>query len=243
MAKATEQFDQGLMLVMSEKEPGRAAGNLIRDRIVDGVVLSAITFGEPWTERLIDSGMPTVLMGEHPERTGGASVVLENMCAAEQLVGHMLDTGCRRVGMVLGPAGRTDAQDRRKGHEAAHRARGLEPDPQLCVPGNFDVASGHRGAHELLDRGVDAIFAANDMAAYGVLEACAERGVDVPSEVSVAGFDGATEKWAHHDLTTLVQPYDALAFSAVEMLVAQTPAEIILEGSVHIGNTTRPVAS
>ncbi len=240
LAKAAEDLDHGLLLVMSEREPGRAVDNLIRDRIVDGVLVSSMVFGEPWAEQLLDSDMTTVLIGGHPTRTDLGCVQVENVTSTKLLISHLFDTGCERIGMITGPAGRVDDNGRRAGFEAAHEDRGVAVDPALIIDGDYQRPTGYRGAVALLERGVDAIFAGNDNAAFGVLEACADQGVSVPNEVSVVGFDGASEAQPYpHELTTVVQPYDALARTTLEMVVDSRVDAELLPGHLRFGTTTR----
>ena len=240
MAKAAEDLDHGLLLVMSEREPARAVNNLMRDQIVDGVLVSSVVFGQPWAEALLDSDMPTVLVGAHPRRPDLPCVQIENATCTQLLISHLFDTGCRRIGMITGPPGRVDADERRRGFEAAHAQRGIAHDPGLVIVGDYRRATGYRATNLLLDQKVDAIFAANDNSAYGAIDACADRGVAVPDDVSIVGFDGASE--AHetaYDLTTVVQPYDALARAALSLAAESRVAHERIPGELRFGTTTR----
>jgi len=78
MASAADQHDEGLMLLMGGKEPGRAVANLLRDGLVDGVVVSSVASGEPWVEELLDAKIKTVMFGSHPTRTDLPKIEVEN---------------------------------------------------------------------------------------------------------------------------------------------------------------------
>jgi LacI family transcriptional regulator len=160
--------------------------------------------------RLAGSGTRIVLCGRPPlplaEAVPGiTTVAFDNRGGARRLTEHLLSLGHRRIGCVSGPAGRSTTRHRLEGHQAALAAHGLTLDapyrtsaaapserPGLpVVHGGYDRASGYDGALELLrrDPAVTAIVAANDTAALGVCAALRDRGLSVPGDVSVAGFD------------------------------------------------------
>lgn len=240
MAKAAEELDHGLLLVMSRNEPARAVNNLIYDRIVDGVVISSVVYREPWAERLMEAPLPSVLIGRHPERTDLPTVETENLEPAAAITTHLIDTGCTRIGLIEGPPDRSDAQDRYAGFEAGHERRGRVVDEDLVVAGDFSADAGYEGAKQLIERGVDGIFALNDLSAMGVLAACDELGRRVPDDISVAGFDGSLGvQDRRHDLTTVVQPFDSIARSAIQLLLDPGPGIVAVEPEIKFGTTTR----
>lgn len=176
----------------------RAAGVILTGSAVEGSSHSAAVAGK--LSRLAADGTRIVLCGRPPlaattrdeaERTV-TTLAFDNRGGAERLTGHLVDLGHRRIGYAAGPAERTTTRDRLEGHRAALTARGLAEDSgRLVAHGTYDRPSGHRAALELLDRAPDltAIVAANDTIALGVCAALRERGLRVPGDVSVAGFD------------------------------------------------------
>ncbi|MGP4113566.1 LacI family DNA-binding transcriptional regulator [Streptomyces sp. 4N509B] len=123
---------------------------------------------------------------------GPVAVTFDNRGGARQLTAHLLTLGHRRLGYLGGPAARTTTRHRLEGHRAALAEAGLAGDAErLTVHGHYDRASGYDGALELLRREPDltAIVAANDTVALGVCAALRERGVRIPQDVSVTGFD------------------------------------------------------
>jgi LacI family transcriptional regulator, galactose operon repressor len=130
--------------------------------------------------------------GDEPPLPGPPAVTFDNRGGALQLTAHLLSLGHRRLGYLAGPAARTTTRHRLEGHRAALAEAGLAGDAErLTVYGRYDRASGQEGALELLRRepGLTAIVAANDTVALGACAALRERGVRVPHEVSVTGFD------------------------------------------------------
>jgi LacI family transcriptional regulator len=155
--------------------------------------------------RLASSGTRIVLCGRPPlpgPAPGITTLTFDNHGGARRLTEHLLSLGHRRIGCVAGPIERSTTRHRLEGHFAALAARGLAPRPddgadladlpgQPVVHGGYDRASGYDGALELLrkDPSVTAIVAANDAAALGVCAALRDRGLSVPGDISVAGFD------------------------------------------------------
>ncbi|MEU3078505.1 LacI family DNA-binding transcriptional regulator [Streptomyces laurentii] len=148
--------------------------------------------------RLAEAGTRVVLCGRPPlgdaaePDAGGpsfATLAFDNRAGARRLTGHLLALGHRRIGYVAGPADRTTTRHRLEGHRAALRAAGIAEGPTAHGP--YDRASGYRATLELLASEPDltAIVAANDTVALGVCAALRERGLDIPGDVSVAGFD------------------------------------------------------
>ncbi|MBA0049687.1 LacI family transcriptional regulator [Streptomyces sp. AJS327] len=132
---------------------------------------------------------------EGPGGTGSGVVTLEfdNRGGAQALTEHLLELGHRRIGYLAGPEGRTTTRHRLEGHlRALHGGRGRPGDlPPPVAHCGYDRASGYQGARELLGAapGLTAIAAANDAVALGARAALRERGLRVPEDVSVAGFD------------------------------------------------------
>ncbi|MFC7220107.1 LacI family DNA-binding transcriptional regulator [Streptomyces polyrhachis] len=145
--------------------------------------------------RLAANGTRVVLCGRPAAfAPPGTALTLEfdNTGGARALTEHLIALGHRRIGYVAGPADRTTTRHRLDGHRAALAAHGLDGDAgRLTVHGPYDRGSGHAGALELLRREPEltAIVGANDTVALGVGAALRERGLSVPGDVSVAGFD------------------------------------------------------
>ncbi|WP_103503034.1 MULTISPECIES: LacI family DNA-binding transcriptional regulator [unclassified Streptomyces] len=133
--------------------------------------------------------------GEPDDGDGTArpvTVPLDNEGGARALTEHLLALGHRRIGYLAGPDHRSTTRHRLAGHRAALADAGLEPPPErLVLHGPFDRDTGYSGALRLLEEepGLTAIAAANDTVALGVCAALRDRGLRVPEDVSVTGFD------------------------------------------------------
>ncbi|KAA6221801.1 LacI family transcriptional regulator [Streptomyces albofaciens JCM 4342] len=119
------------------------------------------------------------------------TLAFDNRGGAQRLTEHLISLGHQRIGYVAGPVGRTTTRHRLEGHRAALAAHGI-PDPaHRTVHGAYDRAVGYDAALELLrrDSTLTAVIAANDTAALGVCAALRDRGLRIPGDISVAGFD------------------------------------------------------
>jgi LacI family transcriptional regulator len=188
----------------------------------DGVILAPPVCENPAVlATLRASGTPCVLIAPgHPR--GFAHVRMDDMRAAEEITGLMVDLGHTRVGFVRGKA-ESASERRQAGYERALRARGLAVDPALVMPGRFEFDSGFEAGRQLLSvvPRPTAIFAANDEMALGVIAAAQRAGLTVPGDLSVAGFDdsrAASLVWP--SLTTVRQPLVEMADAAVDMLIS-----------------------
>ncbi len=127
------------------------------------------------------------------------------MHAADSITTHLIQIGRARIGHITGTRGTVAGEDRIVGYCRAMERAGL-PTTDLLVDGDFNAPSGVAGAEALLAQHCDAIFCANDSTAMGALETIRARGLDVPGDVALAGFDDL-DFAAHLDppLTTVRQ--------------------------------------
>jgi len=97
VTNAADAHDEGLMLINDAVAPSEKIQNVLRDGLVDGVIVSIVALGESWVEELLDAKVPAVLVGAHPRRSDVCVVDVANRGPVKTLVGHMLDSGCERV--------------------------------------------------------------------------------------------------------------------------------------------------
>jgi LacI family transcriptional regulator len=170
------------------------------------------------------AGLPLVLI--HQSSPAGSNipcVTVENKAASRKLVEHLIVTHQRRrIVLLRGPDGNEDARWRELGYREALAAHNLALDPQLVGAGDFERAVARATIEGLLAAGVpfDAIFTGDDEAAVGVMLALEARGVRVPEEVSVAGFDDQRlATILHPPLTTVRAPTEQVGTEAARQLI------------------------
>ena len=207
-----------------------------RPTIVDALVFSPISV----TQEALDEAspaVPLVLLGEHLMASQRDRVAVDNVAASAEAVTHLVATGRRRIAAVGAKRGSTaaTAELRLAGYRQALAAAGIEVDPALEVATeHFSRAGGVRAVDALLDAGtdVDALFCFNDLLALGAIEALRQRGLAVPGDVAVVGFDDIEEgRHTDPDLTTVAPDLPALAGFAVERLLARLDEPGTTEGS------------
>ncbi len=167
-------------------------------------------------------GTPCVLISPG----GGAAlarVSMDDTAAAEEVGNLLVSLGHERIGFIEGAADQAAAGRRRRGFEKALKTHGLTLDPALHFHGSFTFESGVEAAHAMLSarHPPTAVFASNDDMALGVLAAAQRLGIQVPQDLSLAGFDdspAASLVWPA--LTTVRQPVGEMAGAAVQMLVS-----------------------
>jgi DNA-binding LacI/PurR family transcriptional regulator len=197
--------------------------------VMDGLILSPLALTAPDFADRTD-GTPLILLGEHVGETTLPHVTVDNTAAARAAVEHLLSLGRRRIAAIgaqhSGP--NETSVLRLDGYRAALAAAGIDLDPALVVPvDEYRRADGAAGARRLLDDGVafDAVFAFNDLLALGAMHVLSERGVIVPDDVAVIGFDDIEEaRYSTPALSSVAPDTRALARTAIELLDADPPA-------------------
>jgi LacI family transcriptional regulator len=197
-------------------------GGLIDETHVDGIILSSpVTDAPAALAELERRGIPFVRISPGTNHALTSSVFMDDLQAADDLTTHLINEGHRRIGFVMGHPNHMASDLRRDGYNRALDRAGIAYDPDLIRPGLFDFASGLAAAEALiaLPHPPTAIFASNDDMAAGVLSYAHRVGLDVPQDLSVAGFDDtdlASLVWP--PLTTIRQPTRALAYAGTGIL-------------------------
>ena len=208
-----------------------------------GAILLTMNPPQEHLDTLREAAFPLVVVD--PPRVGNSDCVsIGSTCFTGGLTAtqHLLSFGHRRIGHAGGPHSNDCSQARLAGHSSALRQAGIQLDESLITHGGFTYDAGRRAAHDLLDRAdrPTAIFAASDETALGVMEEARRRGIRVPEDLSIVGFDDTfLAARATPPLTTVAQPLVEMGRVAVRSLV-----QLIGEGAVatsHIELATRLV--
>jgi len=195
----------------------------------DGVVLVVSELPAETLDRLAATNVPVVLV----DRTGNSdprlpSVGAANWSGALSATEHLLEQGHRRIGMISGHPRLACSAERIDGYHAALRRAGIPVDPDLVLHGDFFPEGGRARAAQLLSLSEPptAIFAGSDLQALGVYEEARRRGLRVPDDLSVVGFDDLSiAQYATPPLTTVRQPHSEMAAEAVRMVLSMKSAD------------------
>ncbi|MYT24681.1 substrate-binding domain-containing protein [Streptomyces sp. SID7760] len=192
---------------------------------VDGALAFSLHTDDPLPAITRRVGMPTVYGGRpgwtagSGEHGGIAYVDADNRGGAREAVRHLLDRGRRRIAHIAGPLDQTSAVDRLDGYRDVL----LDADPALIAEGDFTAAGGAEAMAALLERrpDLDAVFAANDLMATGALRVLRERGLTVPGDVALVGFDDAelVAETADPPLTTVRQDIEGMGRLMAQLLL------------------------
>lgn len=192
------------MLLASSDESADREAEILADLNgrVDGFVLAPANEQDRSPLKLRQAGVPVVLLDR--EVTGGELydvVLVDNVGGARAAAGHLVGLGHRRIGMINGPDDTTPGRERRTGFVEGLAEAGVRVDPAHDLTGDFREESGRRLTHRLLDAPTPptALFTANNQMTIGALKALRDRGVVVPDELSIIGFDDVS-------LGSLLQP-------------------------------------
>ena len=153
---------------------------------------------------------------------GIPAVSAANASGARAATEHLLSLGHRRIGAITGPRAYLASSERLSGYEGALAAAGVLPDPAIMLESTFDIEGGAKAAARLLDAAEPptAIFAFNDNNAIGALRVARERGIRVPEDLSIVGFDDSEmSAIVTPALTTVRQPLAEMGRMAVSLLV------------------------
>ena len=205
---------------------GDEIGGLIDEPHVDGVILSSPVTDAPLAlAELERRNVRFVRISPGTNHAITSSVYMDDVQAADDMTTYLIGLGHRRIGFVLGHVSHMASDQRHFGYRRALDRAGILYEPALVLPGQFDFASGMAAAETFLamPSPPTAIFASNDDMAAGVLAYAHGLGIDVPGDLSVAGFDDtALASLVWPPLTTIRQPVREMAVAAASLLFAES---------------------
>ena len=220
-----------VILSVSDNQPEREMAVIenFNRRRVDGIIIAASRLETRDLQRLAKWPVPVVLINQQSEAPaeGLTSVAIDDFNGAKMAVEHLLALGHRRIG-YLGAGNRPRSYRLRlEGYNAALREAGIDPDPdwvRIASPEHRyhsdDVYDGQSLLPALLASGIRAVLCYNDSIAIGALMTCRERGIRVPQDLSIIGFDNIeTSQYVTPALTTVHQPKLRIGQLAMEMLL------------------------
>ena len=193
---------------------------------VDGIILPPpLCDSQAVLESLARSDTPAVAVATGRPDASVSAVRIDDHKAALAMTRHLIGLGHRRIGFIKGHPNQTASAQRCEGYLAALAEAGVAVDEGLIAQGYFTYRSGMEAAERLLDAGPTAIFASNDDMAAATVAVAHRRGLDVPRDLTVCGFDDsalATTIWP--ELTTVRQPIAEMSREAVDLLAAEIRA-------------------
>jgi len=247
-----------LILGNTDEDPAKEAAYLraLAARRVDGLILAPAGQPHDYLARLVRNEFPLVFLDREVPGMPIPAVLLDSVGAARAAVGHLIRLGHTRIAMVAGREKISSTTDRIAGYRAALDEAGIQFDPALVVTGGSRTEQACTATEAVLnlDPRPTAVFVANNLMTIGAVAAIQGRGLEIPRDVALVGFDDFS--WAdvfRPRLTTIAQPTYDLGRIAADILVRRiegetnVPMRVVLRGRLVIrgscGSTTDSVAS
>jgi LacI family transcriptional regulator len=214
----------GYHVLLKQVDPEDPVGyrHLVTENHVDGIILSGPRQDDPELVRLIQEGVPIILLGQMPE-SSIPFVDIDATKSAERAVAHLAQLGHRRIALITNARLRyTSAQQRKAGYESGLQKAGLRLNDALIKEGNYTPESGMTAMNELLNLPAPptAVFVASDVVALGAMLAVKKAGLRIPEDIAFVGFDDIPlAEYFDPPLTTVRLPAFKLGWMACERLI------------------------
>ena len=227
----------------TDKTLEREAVEFLYRKRVDGIINMPVDSTGGHLQQFASAKKPIIIIDRKLPQLVCDSILVDNRDAAKKAVDILIEHGHRQIGMITGPE---------EIYGLALESAGLTPDPGLVVHTDYTIRGGVAGMEHLLDTHpeVTAVFAANYEMTMGTMIALNERGISIPDQISVIGFDNREFARAlHPTLTIITQPTEAIAKQAADTMLKrlgqsetdqrETPEELYLQTKVMVGKSVR----
>jgi len=187
------QFGQEVLIANTNYDPHRMEVCVSRmlQRKVDGVAIMTSEMDEHLINELSNSRIPMVFLDTGTPRKGVSNIAIDYAAGIDAAVEHLTALGHTSIGFITGPMGLTSARVRRRAFMRSLQRKGLQLDRKLIEEGNHRMDGGHEAMIRLLakDPRPTAVLTSNDMTAIGAIGTLADRGLKIPRDISIIGFD------------------------------------------------------
>jgi DNA-binding LacI/PurR family transcriptional regulator len=216
-----------------------------------GIIFVGSSFADAGPEHcrtIKERRLPVVLVNAADVNPGVSRLCADDAVAVEQSLAHLTSLGHERIGLVVGPVGHVPSARKYAAYRGHFERKGGAPHwRKLVAHTMFSTEGGRSAAAKLLEEKVTAVICASDALALGAIKAARKRGLDVPGDLSVVGFDDSTfMAITDPPLTTVRQPIEAIAAGAVSSLLAQLEGrmavaeELMFEPELIVRGSTGP---
>lgn len=250
--RALSKANCDLVLYTSHHQPSKETYyvNTIANGITEGVLLVAPQYMSTYLDTLRESDFPYVLI-DQADATGSSNIVeATNYQGAYEATRYLCQLGHTRIAFILGALDVWSAVERLRGYKAALADCRIPIIEELILKGNYQQQGGYAVTKQMLNN-VDppptAIFASNDMSAFGAMDAAREHGLRIPEDISIVGFDDIPQaSLVYPKLTTVRQPLEQMGQVAAEMLVeriadpSRPPQRVTLATQLIIRDSCTP---
>ncbi|KAF0222992.1 MAG: LacI family transcriptional [Erysipelotrichaceae bacterium] len=180
---------------------------------------------------------PYVIVDRPTQGIESNLVYVDNVVGGELATQHLLDLGHTKIGCFTGPHNLVNSELRLEGYKKAIQQAGLDYDPRFIFEGNFSMGLESAAMDHFLKEKVSAVFCFNDIMAFGLYREAAHRGINIPNDLSIVGYDNVQlADIVYPGLSTIHQPIDEIGEEAVKMLA--TVIEETKKDTKHIQTKT-----
>ncbi|EPL9570099.1 LacI family DNA-binding transcriptional regulator [Providencia rettgeri] len=218
-----EAFKHGHVLLLGDAGDSRARekeliNNLLL-RQVEGLIYTSVD-RHPYVDMIQASGTPCVMLDRVEASEGVSTIQVNEKLAAYQITHHLIEHGYKNIGIICGPNEMLNTQDRLSGWQEALETSSLEVQQKWILAGEYSRDWGYQAVYQMQKVGLpEAIFATNELQAFGCLKALAELKVRVPEDIALVCFNGTVQsEYTVPTLTTVRQPVDKIAEKAIHIL-------------------------
>lgn len=229
----------------SEKEAKYIS--LLKQKSVDGFILASGFKNDEILKEIVNEKIPMALVAQEIPSLAVDSVAVDDFMGGYQVASYLASLGHTRIAVIAEDS--RSSKERIRGYRQALEDHTLEFDESIILVSDFTVEDGKRLSAQLLDekKPPTAIFACNDLLAIGTIQAAREKGVKIPDELSVVGFDNTILSTATDPpLTTVSQPIQEMGRQVVDLLIQEIEGQkkvkqrVVLSPELVIRDSTKP---
>lgn len=245
-----QMVEAGLRMVVwsVDEADEKFAIDAVKERSVDGVLVMTATADSSALREVVNSGLPVVLINRVVDGLPLDQVESDNYAGGARVAEYFVRSGRKRIAMIGGPQAPSTIRNRDSGFRVQLQKQSVSLETQLAVyVESFSYQTGYAAAMRLLEMAIqpDAIFCANDVLALGACDAARRRGIRVPEELWIVGYDDIDmAAWDAFDLTTIRQPIADMCQVATQMLVdriggsKEAPVKVVVPNELIIRGST-----
>ena len=225
--------------------------NMLKAMNADGIIVMHEKFTSAIEEFFKTSRIPYVLSSVKARNLDAYSITIDDFSASYEAVSYLAELGHKKIALICGDIGDiTTGQNRYQGYRKSLIDHGLEYYDKMFKVANFEISDGYRAMEEILDSGMQptAVFIVSDEMAMGAINCIKDKGLSVPGDISVIGFDDIDlASYIRPKLTTVHQPIKEIGMKSAEVLInilsGKIPEskEMIVEHSLIIRDSCRKV--
>lgn len=216
------ELDKNYMLTVSGIDDPGSLGS-VNPRRYDGIlVMSQSELDNGFIYHVRASGIPLVVLNRQLDDPSIPNVASDDRVGGRAAADHACERGHRRIAIIEGKPGFKSSSERRSGYMDGLIAHGLTPNPDYFVQGDYSIESGYSAMNRLLDlpQRPTAVFCGNDDMAIGAMNACFDRGVSIPGDISLIGFDDMVfARYTNPPLTTIRKSVAEIAEEGTKLLL------------------------